>query len=319
MRFQMTKDLWPKCKGIAQQAAVRQQLAREIKHPDKPSRYPEAINLPFNYSSVSDCFIYQTPDDKPPVDDCFWAIIQGNNAVLTQGASGPELPFGPLPEWLLDEKTPLLIGSWHGKALYALAVSSSLALQPPFTAEPFNASGEGMDIQTLTLTGLARQILHWDKQSRHCPRCGAATDRMASSWGKRCRSCSSEHFPHIHPCAIILVKRGNQLLLTRKAEWIPGRYSLVAGFLDFGESLEECAIREVREETGIEICNLRYVGSQNWPFPAQLMAGFVADYAGGEIAVDTDELEDARWFPAEELPTLPPSRSIARWIIDNFK
>ncbi|MBC8017131.1 MAG: NUDIX domain-containing protein, partial [Verrucomicrobia bacterium] len=82
---------------------------------------------------------------------------------------------------------------------------------------------------------------------------------------------------------------------------------------------EECAIREVREETGIEICNVRYVGSQNWPFPAQLMAGFVADYAAGEIVVDTAELEDARWFPIEALPALPPSRSIARWIIDNFK
>ena len=93
----------------------------------------------------------------------------------------------------------------------------------------------------------------------------------------------------------------------------------MAGFLDFGESLEECAIREVREETGIEICNVRYVGSQNWPFPSQLMAGFVADYAGGEIEGDTSELEDAGWFGIDALPALPPLRSIARWIIDNFK
>lgn len=105
--------------------------------------------------------------------------------------------------------------------------------------------------------------------------------------------------------------------MTRKQEWPPGRYSLVAGFLDFGESLEECAIREVREETGIEIENVRYVGSQNWPFPAQLMAGFVADYAGGEIKVDISELEDARWFAFDALPSLPPKRSIARHIIDS--
>ena len=97
-----------------------------------------------------------------------------------------------------------------------------------------------------------------------------------------------------------------------------GCYSLVAGFVDFGESLEECALREIREETGIIAENIRYVGSQNWPFPAQLMAGFVADYAGGEIVVDKNELEDARWFSVEALPTLPPSRSIARWIIDTF-
>ena len=117
----------------------------------------------------------------------------------------------------------------------------------------------------------------------------------------------------------MLVRRGNELLLTRKAEWVSGRYSLVAGFLDFGESLEECAIREVREETSIEVCNVRYVGSQNWPFPAQLMAGFVADYVSGDICVDLHELEDARWFPSDALPLLPASRSIARWIIDNFK
>jgi NAD+ diphosphatase len=186
-------------------------------------------------------------------------------------------------------------------------------------AEAFNATDERMDIQTLTLAGLAKQILHWEMQSRHCSRCGSLTAGITTSWGKRCTSCHSEHYPHIHPCSIILVKRGNELLLTRKAEWPAGRYSLVAGFLDLGESLEECAIREVREETGIEICNIRYVGSQNWPFPAQLMAGFVADYASGDICVERHELEDARWFPVDALPGLPTRRSIARWIIDNFK
>ena len=117
----------------------------------------------------------------------------------------------------------------------------------------------------------------------------------------------------------MLVKRGHELLMARKTEWPAGRYGLVAGFLDFGESLEECAVREVREETGIEICNVRYVASQNWPFPAQLMAGFVAEYASGDICVDPKELEDARWFHVDDLPRLPGRRSIARWLIENFK
>jgi NAD+ diphosphatase len=115
------------------------------------------------------------------------------------------------------------------------------------------------------------------------------------------------------------VKRGNEFLLTRKSVWPAGRYSLVAGFLDFGESLEECVQREVKEETGIEVRNIRYVGSQNWPFPSQLMAGFIAEYAGGEIAVDHEELEDARWFCVNAMPaSLPAERSIARWIIDSY-
>jgi NAD+ diphosphatase len=200
-----------------------------------------------------------------------------------------------------------------------VTISSGLDLEPPLVAEPFNSTDERMDTQSLTLAGLAKVIMHWEKQSRHCSRCGAATVDISGSWGKRCTSCKIEHYPHIHPCAIVLVKRGNELLLTRKAEWPAGRYSLVAGFLDIGESLEECAIREVKEETGIDICNVRYVGSQNWPFPAQLMAGFVADYASGDIRVERSELEDARWFPVDALPALPTRRSIARWIIENFK
>jgi NAD+ diphosphatase len=245
--------------------------------------------------------------------------MQGNGTVLEETQHGLKLLQGALPEWLIVQHPPLCIGTWRGKPLRVVSVDSRLTLKAPLVSDDFNSSTEHVDIQTLTLAGLAKQILHWERQSQHCSRCGAATERIVSTWGKRCTSCNAHHFPHIHPCAIILVKRGNELLLSRKAEWIAGRYSLVAGFLDFGESLEECAIREVREETGIEICNVRYIGSQNWPFPAQLMAGFVADYAGGEIQVEINELEDARWFQPDALPLLPGKRSIARWIIDNFK
>lgn len=113
-----------------------------------------------------------------------------------------------------------------------------------------------------------------------------------------------------------MIRRDNQLLLIRKPEWAPGRYGLVAGFLDVGESLEECAVRETREETGIAIKNIRYVTSQCWPFPSQVMAGFVAEYAGGTLCVDGNEVEDARWFSLDSLPTLPARRSIARYLID---
>jgi NAD+ diphosphatase len=280
--------------------------------------YPDQINLPFNYSCIKDAFEPRHPSDREPEDTGFWAIIQGNSVVLVQSDDDLLLPEGDLPVWLTPQNAPLCIGLWNGRPLRAITISSKLALKPPFVAEPFNASEQRLDFPTLTLAGLAKQILHWELQSRHCSRCGAEMERIIDTWGKRCTGCASEHYPHIHPCAIILVKQGDQVLLTRKAEWPPGRYSLVAGFLDFGESLEECAIREVREETGIEIENVRYVGSQNWPFPAQLMAGFVADYAGGEITVETTELEDARWFSIDALPALPPKRSIARYIIDTF-
>jgi NAD+ diphosphatase len=106
--------------------------------------------------------------------------------------------------------------------------------------------------------------------------------------------------------------------MARKAEWPEGRYSLVAGFLDFSESLEEAVAREVMEETGIQINNIRYIGSQGWPFPSQMMAGFVADYVSGEVQVEEKELEDAGWFSVDDLPNLPPKRSIARYLIDSY-
>lgn len=142
---------------------------------------------------------------------------------------------------------------------------------------------------------------------------------LSGTWGKRCLSCSHERYPAVHPCAIVLIRRGDEFLLIRKPEWGEGRYSLVAGFLDFGESLEECAVREVKEETGVDITNVQYVGSQSWPFPSQLMAGFVADYAGGKVVPDTTEIADARWFSRQTLPiSFPPYRSIARWIIERY-
>ena len=285
----------------------------------KSSNYPDVVNVPFNFSSIKADFEFRTPSADMTSGDGSWVIIQGNNTVLEETGNGPKLLHGKLPDRISPQQTPLCIGTWCGQPLRAITISSSQALEPPLVSETFNATDDRIDSQTLTLAGLAKQILHWEKQSRHCSNCGAPTEGITASWGKRCTSCKSEHYPHIHPCSIVLVKRGNELLLTRKAEGPAGRYSLVAGFLDFGESLEECAIREVREETGIEICNVRYVGSQNWPFPAQLMAGFVADYAAGDICVDAHELEDARWFSVDDLPNLPTRRSIARWIIENFK
>lgn len=281
--------------------------------------YPDTVNLPFNASAIAGGFTAVPPGHGDGGGPGVWAVIQGSSLVVQTREGELSLPEGEHPQWLPADISPISIGLWHGRPLRVARMSGRDPLPPPFLAEPFNATVERLDDATLTLGGMAQQILHWERGSRFCSRCGTLMQRVPGTWGKRCTPCAVEHFPHIHPCAIILVKRGDEFLLTRKPEWAPGRYGLVAGFLDFGESLEECARREVREETGVEISGIRYVGSQCWPFPSQLMAGFVAEYAGGEIRIDTTELEDARWFSPAAMPeSIPPRRSIARWIIDRF-
>lgn len=280
--------------------------------------YPELAAIPFNNACIREFFVFLQPPSPNLPGPGYWAIIQGNSVILRGDGSMPALPEGELPDWLMPRDEPLCIGLWKGRPLRAFTFESCCDIVPPFVIEALNAAEQRIDDATLSISGLAKQILHWERQNRFCNQCGGETERAPSGWSRQCTVCRDKHFPHLHPCAIVLVRRDHEVLLIRKAEWPVGRYSLVAGFLDFGESLEECAAREVREETGIEISDIRYVGSQNWPFPSQLMAGFVAQYAGGEIIVDHEELEDARWFPITALPTLPPRRSIARRIIDTF-
>lgn len=280
--------------------------------------YPSTVNLPFNYEIIREGFVPLRFGDPLPSGPGWWLPIQGNSLVVFPEGDRLCLHHGDQSAWL-EGRDPLCIGTWRGEPLRAVSVGSTVTVPAPWQAEAFNAVEDRLDDLLLTLGGMGKQILHWQRQSRFCSICGERLGPVAGSWGRRCSGCGHDHFPAIHPCSIVLVRRGDEFLLTRKKEWPPGRYSLVAGFLDFGESLEECAAREVLEETGVRVTNVRYVGSQNWPFPSQLMAGFIADYAGGELRVDEHELEDARWFTLSDPPAaLPARRSIARWIIDRY-
>jgi NAD+ diphosphatase len=282
-------------------------------------RYPDTVNLPFNSWAIESCFQRALPGDPVLPGRPWYVVIQGNSLVVEESAGGLSL-LRSLPAGWTDHDLPqLFIGKWHGEPLFAVRIWKGTVVEPPHVAEPFNSAEERLDDLLLTIGGLGQQLLHWESISRLCARCGGGMEHIPGTWGKRCLSCSQERFPAVHPCAIVLVSRGDEFLLIRKPEWGEGRFSLVAGFLDFGESLEECAVREVKEETGIDVTNVRYVGSQCWPFPSQLMAGFVADYAGGDIVVDTTEIIDARWFSRASLPaSFPPHRSIARWIIERY-
>ena len=275
-----------------------------------PAAFASPLNLPFNHTCLDGRFQLAAPDADPGGAG-IWLTLQGSDLLVAVASTGPVLPAGDYG-W----GGGLYLGTWDGQPCRLAQLPREALLPAGLRGESLTAADPALPIELLSLGGLARMVLHWERHSNCCPACGSLLLRLPGEWGKRCGSCAAHLYPQVAPCAIVLVQRPGEVLLVRKPEWIPIRYGLVAGFIEFGECLEEAAVREVLEETGVTVANLRYIGSQCWPFPSQLMCGFVADYVGGEITVDTRELADARWFGIDALPTLPPKRSIARYILD---
>lgn len=175
-----------------------------------------------------------------------------------------------------------------------------------------------IDEELFSIAGRAVQIMEWDRTHQYCGACATPMTQLAHERAKRCPNCDLVNYPRLSPAVIVLIARGDEILLARAPRFREGLYSILAGFVEPGESLEEATIREVREEAGIEIKNLRYFGSQPWPYPNSLMIGFTADYAGGEIVLDPTELVEAGWFHKHHLPLIPSRLSIARKLIDWF-
>ncbi len=297
--------------GIAN--AIRQELAAA----QPPQPYPEMTLLPFMRRASGDEFQFAEAPYHPK-GPARMVLLQGANLVVTnQDTDEITLPYGEQPDWAV---CPDMLGFsyYKGEAVIAGTLAKGTAIPAPYRLEPFNAFQETLSPATMSVAGLGKQVLAWTASCQVCSRCGGEPLFSQRNWGRTCQSCGHEHFPSIHPCAIVLIKRGDDLLLIRKPEWPENRFSLVAGFLDMGESFEECAAREAREETGVTIRNIRYVTSQPWPFPSQVMIGFTAEYAGGDLSIPPDEIAEARWFRPDELPDLPSKRSIARFLIDNY-
>ncbi len=276
-------------------------------------------NLPFNRDSLRGRFVPAKRIPAPADHAGHWFLIQKEDLVLPDVPGEPWVATGGFPEPFRHlVESHVFFGTYNGEACWAASLRPGAPLPTGFRKETLTPRTTRLRDDILSLGGLALQALHWERMSRHCPCCGQPSQAIEGESGRRCPTCKAEHYPSLHPAVIVLVRDGERVLLTRKSFWPPRRYGLVAGFVDRGESLEEAVRREVREETGVEITDIRYIASQYWPFPSQLMIGFTARYAGGELAVDHDELDDARWFSVHELPDLPPPMSIARYIVDHY-
>jgi NAD+ diphosphatase len=165
------------------------------------------------------------------------------------------------------------------------------------------------------LAGRAAQVLEWDRAHRFCGACGTPTELADGERARRCPACAQVSYPRVSPAMMALVWREGELLLARSPHYAKGMSSALAGFVEAGESLEECVRREVAEEVGVQIADLHYYGSQSWPFPHSLMVAYTARWVAGEIVPQADEIEHAAWFGLDALPNIPPRFSISGHLI----
>ncbi len=165
------------------------------------------------------------------------------------------------------------------------------------------------------LAGRAAQLIEWDRAHRYCGVCGTPTERVEHERARRCPACSHLAYPRLTPAMMVLIWRPGEVLLARSPRFAKGTYSALAGFVEAGETIEECVMREAHEEVGVRITDLRYYGSQSWPFPNSLMIAFTARWQSGDIVPQPVEIEDAQWFPLDALPGIPPRFSISGHLI----
>jgi NAD+ diphosphatase len=262
------------------------------------------------------------PKAKPAsIDECL--VIQGDQLLArTDAAAGVKWPvFGELVAWPGTSAVhpPLHVGLLGGRPLWLCGIENTAVVAPAgWEWQEARALLGSFTPPQMHAVSCARELNWWQARHRYCGHCGTPTVDAPDERAKRCPSCNAMFFPVISPAVIVAITRGDQLLLAHNRNFRPGMFSLLAGFVDPGETLEQTAVREVREEVGVEIGDLRYVSSQPWPFPNSLMAGFRATYRSGEIAVDGKEIEQAGWFTRETLPEIPRPGTVARSLIDGW-
>lgn len=257
---------------------------------------------------------------QPPArlpERSLWFVFRGTELLVSARLSPPALPRcnNPKDLGMMLQRTQYLgvLGQEH---CFSAEVAAEAAAPQGWSWQGLRALFGALNDAQFALAGRALQIVDWDRTHQFCGACGQATVARTSERSRECTGCGLAVYPRLAPAVMGLVRRGRELLLARSPRFPKGMYSALAGFVEPGETLEQCLEREVDEETGIRVRQVRYFASQPWPFPHSLMIAFFADYQSGEIRVDGLEVVDAGWFDVESLPRLPARISIARRLID---
>jgi NAD+ diphosphatase len=260
-----------------------------------------------------------------------WFVFRGDQLLVEMGplerpSDDPRVRARPAWARVPLQKNHNWLGSSAQRQLYLGSLGQTqcwVAELPKDAAAPEGMSWEGLrtlftvlDDAHFALAGRALQIVDWDRTHQFCGRCGTPTEAKREERVRVCPACRLSAYPRVAPAVMALIRRRTQILLARSPHFPSGMYSALAGFVEPGESLEQCVAREVEEEVGVQVSGIRYFASQSWPFPHSLMIAFVCEWTSGEIRPQAGEIEEANWFEVLQLPKLPSKISIARRLID---
>jgi len=259
---------------------------------------------------------------EPPLErteKALWFIFRGREILLNIHKNPGAIPKLHDPGELgLSGVREQYLGTLDRKHCYSIEIPEGTQAPDGMKFVDLRQAYSEMGESCFALVNKAVQVMEWDRTNQFCSRCGTKTLRRPGERGKECPDCGELFYPRISPAVIVLIRKGNKILLAKSPNFPQGMYSLIAGFIEPGETAEAAVAREIEEEVGIEVKNITYFGTQAWPFPNSLMIGFTAEYNSGDILPDGLEIEDAKWFSAEELPVLPGKISISRKLIDYF-
>ena len=250
-------------------------------------------------------------------DNAWYFVVMGQEILCVSENGSPRPILADEMRWLEIEKhSEIFLGRYQGRSCFAVVASGRA--QQGYALLGLRAWLGRVAAPVFYLAGRAQQLADWERDHRFCGRCGTNMENHSVDRAKQCSGCGLMNYPRLSPSIIVLIRKGEEMLLARNANWPKGMYSTLAGFVEPGESIEQTVHREVFEEVGLRLTNLRYLGSQSWPFPNSLMLGFHADYASGDIVCQEGEIADAQWFHYSKLPGVPPVTAISRWLIDDF-
>lgn len=268
---------------------------------------------------MPDNFIASVNPPDPLPAQFYWFLFSEYRLLVGTAGDAATIPLaGSLEDLGVTASRPLFIGTFRSVPCFAAELKDADGLPPGLLHEDLRSLFGRLEDPLYETALAAIHLIEWDRNSQFCGKCRGHLKAKTELRAKECMECKRLEFPRLSPAIIVLIERDDTLLLARSARFPAAFFSVLAGFVEPGESLEMAVHREVMEETGIAVNNIRYFGSQPWPYPDSLMLGFTAQYESGEIKIDGEEIVEAGWYRVDNLPQLPGKVSIARQLIDSF-